>query len=90
MQTIAPILSTGSNEALKSAVCADLGIVYSFKPVFNDLVNEGKVVEIMKPYTRHSGLNLVALIPEQRQLPLRISRFLEVLREGSWRNRTQI
>ena len=48
IQTVQPILSTGSNEALKSAIQAGLGIVYSLRPVFGNLAARGEVQEILK------------------------------------------
>ena len=87
MQTINPILRTGSNEALKSAACAGLGIVYSLRPVFGSLVSQGLVQEILRGYTKNAGLDLVALVPVQKQVPLRVKRFLDTLRENAWRQR---
>ena len=88
IQIVQPILSTGSNEALKSATLNGLGIVYSLRPVFGHMVARGEVQEILKPYTKKAGLDLLALIPDQKQLPLRIKRFLDLLRDGSWRRQT--
>ena len=90
IQIVKPILSTGSNEALKSATLGGLGVVYSLRPVFGNLVSRGDIQEVLKNYTKKAGLDLMALVPDQKQQPLRISRFLDVLRDGTWRQRVPI
>ena len=74
------VMSTGSNEVLKSATASGLGIVYSFETVFRDLLAQGKVVEILPGLTEASGLDLQLIYPAGQHPPLRTRRFIEGMR----------
>ena len=72
--------------SLKSAVLSGLGVLYSMRSTFSTLVTSGALIEILKPFTAASGLDLVALIPEARQIPLRVENFIQMLRAYRWQS----
>ena len=83
---VRPVLTSGSNEAPKSAVLSGLGVLYSMRSTFSNLVTSGALIEILKPFTAASGLDLVALVPESRQIPLRVENFIQMLRAYRWQS----
>ena len=82
-------LVTGSNEALKGAVKAGCGLVYSLYSVFEDELERGEVVPVLEPWTEDAGLALRMLMPGHDFTPLRVQLFADALSQQLGLSKTE-
>ncbi len=74
-------LQTNSNQLLRAATLAGLGITYSFPVFFAEDLREGRVVRLLDEYTAESYVGLHVFYPASRFVPRRTRAFVDVLVE---------
>ena len=74
-------LQTNSNQLLRAATLAGLGITYSFPVFFADDLREGRVVRLLDEFTAESYVGLHVFYPASRFVPRRTRAFVDVLVE---------
>lgn len=72
-------LTTNSNELLRAAAVAGLGVAYSFPRFFAADERAGRVVRLLEAFTAASYVEIHALYPRTRFLPQATRAFLDAL-----------
>ncbi len=74
-------LTTNSNDLLRTATMAGLGITYAFPIHFRVDVEEGRVVQLLDEFTEGSYVAIHVLYPNTPFVPQRTRAFIEALSE---------
>jgi DNA-binding transcriptional LysR family regulator len=72
-------LRTNSNQLLRAATVAGLGIAYSFPVFFADDLRAGRVVRLLDEYTARSFVDVHVFYPGTRFVPRRTRAFIDAL-----------
>jgi DNA-binding transcriptional LysR family regulator len=72
-------LRTNSNQLLRAATVAGLGVSYSFPVFFREDLAAGRVVQLLEEHSAGSFVEVHAFYPPSRYRPLRTRAFVEAL-----------